>query len=197
MSGITRSIRDGQLDVYSADSTEHYTTINFVNGGLSWSQKKAVNIIKDRGILDHARLAEEEVLEGQFTFLMTDAAQYPDAIRDLTLDEDWGGAGADIQTVYAGWINPETFAAVKAGAILFGRTIKAGDIVSGSAGTVDYVGRNLKFSVTDPSTGSAGEIIWILGVVNIEATMTEGDEANEYTISFQAGVKQPHIYTPS
>lgn len=196
MTGVIRSLRDGRLDVYSADATAHYTQINFVNGGLSWTEKRPTNIIKDRGILAHARKAFDDMLEGQFTFLMTDQAQFPDAIRDLTLDGDWGGAGADVQTLYAGWINPETFAAIKAGATLFGRTVKAGDTVAGSAGGSDYTGRNLLFTITDPATGSAGEYVLFMGVVSIEADVTEGEEANEITISFSAGVKQPHTWAP-
>ena len=189
-----RSLRDGSLSVYSADWTAHYTTITFVNGGLSWSEKTPVQIVKDRGILDHARKASDEVLEGQFTFLYTGRTMWPDAIRDLELDGDWSGTSADVQTVYAGWINPEFFATVKAGATLFGRTIKAGDLIAGSVGGGDDKAVNLLFEITDPATGSVGESVLFMGVSGWDTQITEGEEASEVTVSFQSPVKQPHIY---
>lgn len=69
MSGITRNLRDGVVKIADASGTggANVVTVDLEDGGLSYTEKTPVNIIKDRGILDHARLAEEEPVEGTLT----------------------------------------------------------------------------------------------------------------------------------
>jgi hypothetical protein len=187
-----RSLRDGILTIKSADTTPKTKVVTFDNGGVSWTIRTPVNVIKDRTAIDHARLAEEERLEGQFSFLYQD-----DDIRDTLKNLDFAGVAgesSEAQTVYAGWINPETDAVVKAGATLFGRTIKFGEIVGGTRDTTDVKSVNLLFELTDPATGSVGESILFMACHVLEVVFTEGDEANEVTVSFESPVKQPHIY---
>ncbi len=189
-----RSLRDGALTIKSADSTPKTKTVDFVDGGLSWTEKTPVRVVSDRGILDHARLAEEAMLEGQFSFLYQD-----DDIRDTLVNLDFAGvagASSNAQTVYAGWLNAEDDAVVLAGATLFGRTIKAADLIGGSAAVASANAVNLLFTITDPATGSAGEYVLFMACHITEPGFTEGEEMNAMTVSFESAVKQPHTYAP-
>lgn len=186
-----RSLRDGALTIKSADATPKTKVVDFVEGGLSWTQRVPVVVHRDRGALDHARKAMDEILEGQCSFKYQD-----DDIRDTLVNLDFAGVAgenAEVQPLYAGWINPETDAVVLAGATLFGRTIKAGDVIAGTANITDAKGVNLLFAITDPA-GGADENVLFMGATITEYQFTEGDEFNQATFSFQTGVKQPHTY---
>lgn len=189
-----RSMRDGTLTIKSVDATPKTKVVDFVDGGLSWTERRAPVVIhRDRGILDHARKDAEEALTGQFQFRYQD-----DDIRDTLKNLDFAGvAGANCyaQRVYAGWVNPQTDAVVKAGATLFGRTIKAGDLVGGSVAVDTAVKSvNLLFNIADPAGGSAENVLFLACHAN-DVAFEEGDEYNTSTVSFESPVKQPHTYT--
>lgn len=90
-----RNLRDGTIKIADAGGTggANVVTVDLEDGGLSWNEKTPVNIIKDRGILDHARLADEEpvdiTLSMKFQSISTHAATTPyDAVTQT------GGASA-------------------------------------------------------------------------------------------------------
>jgi hypothetical protein len=90
-----RNLRDGTLKIADAGGTggANVVTVDLEDGGLSWSQKTPANIIKDRGVLDHARLADEEPVtlnfQLKFQSFSTHAATTPyDALTQT------GGASA-------------------------------------------------------------------------------------------------------
>lgn len=66
---VVRSLRDATIKIADASGTggANVITVDLEDGGISYTEKTPVNIIKDRGVLDHARLAEEEPVEGQIT----------------------------------------------------------------------------------------------------------------------------------
>ena len=198
-----RSIRDGALTIKSADLAPLTLVVAFVDGGLSWSERQRTVIHNNRGVLDHARKGVELPLEGSFSFRYQDAD-----IRTALIDLLFPGLGlpAMTQTIDAGWVNPVTDATVKAGAILFGRTVRAGDVVGGSGtqGTsfpnpdagLDILsgGPNLLFEIDDPATGSVAESLIFMAARITEYQFSEGEEFNQVTASFISGVKQPHIF---
>jgi hypothetical protein len=187
-----RSIRDGTLTIQSVDATPKTKVVDFVEGGLAWTERRNPAVIhRDRMQLSHARKGNEEGLEGSFSFRYQD-----DDIRDTLVNLDFAGvagASSEAQTVYAGWVNPETDAVVLAGATMFGRTLNAGDVIGGSRATTDVNGVNLLFTITDPA-GGASENILFMAVHILEVGFEEGDEFNQMTVSFESAVKQPHTY---
>lgn len=109
-----RNLRDGTIKIADASGTGggNVITVDLEDGGLSWNEKKPVNIIKDRGILDHARLADEEPvdisLSMKFQSFSTHAAITPyDAVTQT------GGASA--------WVSDEPNSDVYA--VIMGLTI--------------------------------------------------------------------------
>lgn len=191
-----RSLRDGALTIKDAAASPATQTVRFVEGGLSWTEVNSVDVHVNRGSLDQVRKGSEEALTGQATFRYQDKTEL-DVLRDLTFT---GGAGtaAIPQTVYAGWVNPETDAVVLAGATVFGRTLTAGDLIAGSStssgGVQETNPYNLLFEITDPSTGSVGESILFMGCHTTDFSLEEGDEFNEASFSFTTPVKRPHIF---
>ncbi len=188
-----RSLRDGTLTIKSVDATPKTKVVDFVDGGLSWTERRAPPVIhRDRGALDHARKGAEEALTGQFSFRYQD-----DDIHDTLANLDFAGvAGANCyaQTVYAGWVDPETDATVLAGATIFGQTLKAGDVVGGSQAVDTAVKSvNLLFTIADPAGGSSENVLFMACHVT-DVGFEEGDEFNQCTVSFESPVKQPHIY---
>ena len=64
-----RNLRDGTIKIADASGTggANVVTVDLEDGGLSYTEKKPVSIIKDRGVLDHARLADEEPVDISLT----------------------------------------------------------------------------------------------------------------------------------
>jgi hypothetical protein len=60
-----RSLRDGVVKIADAGGTggANVVTVDLEDGGLSYTERTPVNIIKDRGVLSHARLGEEEPVD--------------------------------------------------------------------------------------------------------------------------------------
>jgi len=90
-----RKLKDGTIKIADASGTGggNVITVDLEDGGLSWNEKTPINIIKDRGVLDHARLADEEPvdisLSMKFQSLSSHAAITPyDAVTQA------GGASA-------------------------------------------------------------------------------------------------------
>lgn len=190
-----RSLRDGTLTIRSVGGVPLRTkVVDFMDGGLSWTERTTPVVIhRDRGVLDHARKGAEEALDGQFSYRYQD-----DDIRDTLVNLDFAGVAATncyAQTVYAGWLNLATNAVLKAGATLFGRTIKAGDLIGGSRAQDTAVKSvNLLFNISDPAGGSAENILFY-ACHAIDVGFEEGDEYSTSTVSFESLVKQPHTYS--
>ena len=92
-----RSLRDGVVKIADDDGTAgaDVITVDLEDGGLSWTEKTPVNIISDRGILDHARLAEEVPVELSITMkfqsFSTHAGTTPyDAVTQTGGAAGWG-----------------------------------------------------------------------------------------------------------
>jgi hypothetical protein len=156
-----RSLRDGTLTAKSVDATPKTKVVDFVEGGLSWTERRAPSIIhRNRGVLDHARKGPEEPLTGQFSYRYQD-----DDIRDTFANLDFAGvAGANVyaQTIYSGWVNPETDAVVQCGATMFGRTLKCGEKIGGSRAQDTAVKSvNLLFAISDPAGGSDENVLFM------------------------------------
>lgn len=64
-----RSLRDGTIKIADAGGTGggNSVTIDVDEGDLSYTEKAPANIILDRGVLDHARLADEVPVELSFS----------------------------------------------------------------------------------------------------------------------------------
>lgn len=64
-----RSLRDGTIKVADAAGTGggNVVTVSVEEGDLAFTERHPANIILDRGVLDHARLANEEPLEISFS----------------------------------------------------------------------------------------------------------------------------------
>lgn len=90
-----RSLRDGTLKVADASGTSggNVITVDLEDGGLSWNEKTPVNIIKDRGILDHARLADEEPVDISLTLKFQSFSKHA-AITPYDAITQTGGASA-------------------------------------------------------------------------------------------------------
>lgn len=188
----TRSLRDGSLTIKSVDSAPKTKVVDFMEGGLSWTERRFPAVVHlDRGVLDHARKGVENFLEGSFNFRYQD-----DDIRDTLVNLDYAGvagASSEAQKLYSGWVDPETDATVLSGATIFGRTIEAADVIGGNNAKTDVNGVNLLFVITDPAGGSSESILF-MAVHTVEYAFSEGEEFNQATASFQTAVKQPHIF---
>lgn len=64
-----KSLRDGTLKVSDASGSggSNSVTVAVEVGDFSYTEKIPANIISDRGVLDHARLANEEPIEWNFS----------------------------------------------------------------------------------------------------------------------------------
>lgn len=64
-----RSLRDGTIKIADSGGTGggNVVTVDVEEGDLSFTERHPANIIMDRGVLDHARLANEEPVELSFS----------------------------------------------------------------------------------------------------------------------------------
>src|SRR3990167_11299076 len=190
-----RSIRDGTLTIKSTDASPKTLVVSFVDGGLSWTERRPAVIHSDRGTLDHARIGTEAPLTGSFSFRYQDT-DLRSALIDLSFAAGAGGPSRP-QTVYAGWLDPTTDATVLVGATLFGRTIQVGDVIGGSStssgAATEGGGPNLLFEINDPAGGTDESILFMAARVT-EYQFSEGEEFNQVTATFESAVKQPHIW---
>lgn len=64
-----RSLRDGTIKVADAGGTggSNVITVSVEEGDFSFTERHPVNIIHDRGVLDHARKANDEPVEWSFS----------------------------------------------------------------------------------------------------------------------------------
>lgn len=66
-----RNLRDGTLKVADASGTggANLVTVSLEEGDVSWRERHPSEIIKDRGVLDHARKGEDEPVEMSFSVI--------------------------------------------------------------------------------------------------------------------------------
>ena len=66
---ITKNLRDGTVKIADAGGTGggNVVTVDVEEGDLNYTEKTPANIISDRGVLDHARLAAEMPIEWSFS----------------------------------------------------------------------------------------------------------------------------------
>lgn len=66
-----RSLKDGTLKVADNSGTggANVVTVSVEEGDFSYTERTPVNIISDRGVLDHARKGNEEPVDFSFTVL--------------------------------------------------------------------------------------------------------------------------------
>lgn len=90
-----RNLRDGTIKIADGGGTggANVITVDLEDGGLSWNEKTPVNIIKDRGILDHARLADEEPVDISLTMKFQSFSTHA-AITPYDAVTQTGGASA-------------------------------------------------------------------------------------------------------
>ena len=64
-----KSLRDGTVKIADASGTGggNVVTVDVEDGDFQYTEKNPANIILDRGVLDHARLANEEPVELSFS----------------------------------------------------------------------------------------------------------------------------------
>ncbi|MEE8551473.1 MAG: hypothetical protein V3T08_09510 [Gemmatimonadota bacterium] len=64
-----KNLRDGTVKIADAAGTGggNSVTVDVEEGDLTYTEKTPVHIIKDRGVLDHARLADEVPVELSFS----------------------------------------------------------------------------------------------------------------------------------
>lgn len=93
--GVTRNLRDGQLIIADDGGTAGMdkVTVDLEEGDLSYTERKPVTIVTDRGVLDHARLAPEEPVELSFTMKFQSFSVH-DTITPYDALTQTGGASA-------------------------------------------------------------------------------------------------------
>lgn len=68
-----RSLRDGTIKVQVADDgagSAASVTVTLEEGDLEFTERRPVTVVKDRGVLDHARPAADEAMELSFSFML-------------------------------------------------------------------------------------------------------------------------------
>jgi len=137
-----RNLRDGTIKIADAGGTggANVVTVSVEDGDLSFTERHPANIIKDRGVLDHARLAEEEPVDLSFSMkfqsFSTHAATTPyDALTQT------GGASA--------WVSDEPNSDVYAVIIEFTIVDPAGG-ASETLTFARFIPEELPFSEGDP-----------------------------------------------
>jgi hypothetical protein len=74
MAAPVKNLRDGTLVISDAGGPGggNAITVTLDNGDLSWSEQNPVDMISDRGTLDHARQGNDVPVEGSFSIQYTD-----------------------------------------------------------------------------------------------------------------------------
>lgn len=69
-----KNLRDGQIRIADAGGTGggNVITLNLEDGDLAWTEQNPVDMISDRGTLDHARQGNDVPLEGTFSVIYQD-----------------------------------------------------------------------------------------------------------------------------
>lgn len=94
-----RNLRDGSLKIKDGAGTPAQITCSLEEGDLSWTQRKPANIILDRGVLDHSRLAPDEPVEVSFTLKFQSLSKHATTTEYDALTKT-GGAAA--------WVSDES-----------------------------------------------------------------------------------------
>jgi hypothetical protein len=91
-----RSLRDGTIRIADAGGVggANVITVALEDGGLNWTEDRSVDIISDRGVLDHARQAPEVPVSGTLSllfesFLVSAAITPYEAIRMTSGASAW------------------------------------------------------------------------------------------------------------
>ena len=97
----SRNLRDGSIKIADAGGVGggNVVTVSLEEGDLTWTERHPAHIISDRGVLDHARLAEEEPIPISFSVIYQSLSTH----NALTLYDaltKTGGASA--------WVSDET-----------------------------------------------------------------------------------------
>lgn len=104
-----RSLRDGVLKLQDGTGTPNEITVALEDGGISYTETNNVDVIMDRGVLDHVRQGDEAPVEIsvslKFQSFIADAA--PTVYEALTQTGDassWAStrSGEDVYTL--NWI---------------------------------------------------------------------------------------------
>ena len=67
-----RSLKDGTITIEDralVGSTPNSVTVDLEQGDLSWTEQRPVNIVSDRGVLSHARMASEVAYDVSFSMM--------------------------------------------------------------------------------------------------------------------------------
>ena len=137
-----KSLRDGTIKIADSGGTGggNSVTVDVEDGDLQYTEKNPANIILDRGVLDHARLANEEPIELSFSMKYQSHTAHvsPSPYDALT---QTGGASA--------WVSDEPSSDVYAVIIELTMTDPAG----GAAEVLTFarfIPENIEFNEGDP-----------------------------------------------
>ena len=94
-----RSLRDGTIKIY--DGGSNVVTVDLEDGDFSWSEKRPINVVMDRGAISHARKANEEYSDVSFSAkLQTLSTHAATTVYDALTKT--GGAAAWVSAAPAG-----------------------------------------------------------------------------------------------
>lgn len=151
---LTYNLRDGVLVIKDNAGTAATLAVSLMDGTLKFSVKRDVKIIRARGLLDHLRLGDEQIMPVSFDFKYTELL----------------GAA----------VTPYEFLTGTGGASGYTYTAETGanyDLVD--AGDVKVV--QLFFTVSHLPSGS--EIIELPNFVYEDISFSEGDDFNLISVS--------------
>jgi hypothetical protein len=138
-----RSLRDGTILVADASGSggANKVTVSLEEGNLNWTGRFPANIILDRGVLDHARLASDEPVDLSFSVMFQSLSTHASTTLYDAITKS-GGASA--------WVSDEPNSDVYAVIVEFTVTDPAGG-ASEVLTFARYIPEEISFQEGDPS----------------------------------------------
>lgn len=100
-----RNLRDGIIKIADAGGTggANVVTVDLEDGDLAWTEHYPATFISDRGVLDHARQANETPLEISFSMIFQSLSKHAATTPYDALTQTGGASGwvSDLSGVYA------------------------------------------------------------------------------------------------
>lgn len=87
-----RNLRDGTLVIKDGAATPASITVTLEEGNLRWTERSPAHIIKDRGVLDHARKAPDEPVDWEFTLMFQSLSKHATTTEYDALTKTGGAA---------------------------------------------------------------------------------------------------------
>lgn len=150
------NFRDGALTIKDNAGTPHTLAVTLMDGNFAWSEKRDIKIIRARGLLDHLRLGDEQVMPVSFKFKYTELLGA--SVTPYEILKGVGGAAAYTYTAKTGAGYDLTDACdVKVVQLFFVVTLVGG-------GTESMEFPNFAYETVDFSEGEEANEIGVVGI---------------------------------